>query len=100
MTAPPAPLTFLAAAEQVLGEAGTPLTTQAITERALAAKLVATQAKTPAATMESQLAGSVQKHGETRPFVGLRIHELSSAMARCWAAPAVATAHGRSRCRQ
>jgi restriction system protein len=61
-------MTFRAAAEQVLGTAGTPLTATAITERALAAGLLATDGKTPAATMESQLATSAQQ-GDTSPFI-------------------------------
>lgn len=63
------PMTFRAAAEHVLGAAGAPLTATAITEQALAAGLVATGGKTPAATMESQLATSVQQQGDASPFV-------------------------------
>jgi restriction system protein len=69
MTALPTPMTFRAAAEHVLDTADTPLTPTAITERALVAGLLATDGKTPAATMESQLATSVQQLGEASPFV-------------------------------
>jgi restriction system protein len=62
-------MTFRAAAEHVLGAAGIPLTAGAITERSLAAGILATDGKTPAATMESQLATSVQQQGDASPFV-------------------------------
>jgi restriction system protein len=63
------PLTFRAAAERVLTDALEPLITSVITERALAASLIATDGKTPAATMEAQLATSIQQHGESSPFI-------------------------------
>jgi restriction system protein len=69
MTAPSTPITFRAAAEQVLGTAGAPLTASVITERAITAGLLATGGKTPAATMESQLATSIQQHGDASPFI-------------------------------
>ena len=69
MTPPPPASTFRAAAERVLEDAGSPLTAAAITERALAANMMATGGKTPAATMESQLATSIQQQGEGSPFV-------------------------------
>lgn len=62
-------MTFLAAAERVLGAATEPLTVSEITSRALAEHLVVTQGATPAATMESQLAVSIQRDGEASPFV-------------------------------
>ncbi len=69
MTTSSAPLTFRAAAERVLDEAGAPLAAAEITERALTAGLVSTGGKTPTATMESQLATSIQQQGEASPFV-------------------------------
>lgn len=69
MNAHTTPLTFRAAAEHVLGAVGTPLTAAAIAERAIAVGLLATDGKTPAATMESQLATSVQQLGDESPFV-------------------------------
>jgi len=69
MTTPMSPMTFRAAAEQVLDEHGGPLTATVITERALNAGLLVTAGKTPAATMESQLATSVQQQKEASPFV-------------------------------
>lgn len=69
MTASTTPLTFRAAAEHVLDTANTPLTATVITERALSAGLLATGGKTPAATMESQLATCIQQHGDESPFV-------------------------------
>lgn len=69
MTVTPTFLTFRSAAEHVLGDAGMPLTAAAITERALAAGLLFTAGKTPAATMESQLATSIQQQGDASPFV-------------------------------
>lgn len=69
MTSAAPSTTFRAAAEQVLGAAGAPLTAFVITERALAAGLLATGGKTPAATMESQLATSVQQLGGASPFI-------------------------------
>lgn len=68
-TTPSAPLTFRAAAEHVLEAAGTPLVATTITQRALAAGLLATAGKTPAASMEAQLATSIQQQGEASPFV-------------------------------
>jgi restriction system protein len=61
-------LTFRAAAERILAAAGTPLTAAAITNYALVEGLLVSGGKTPAATMESQLATSVQL-GSTSPFV-------------------------------
>lgn len=69
MTPTTPPLTFRAAAERILAEAGAPLAATAITERALAASLIATGGKTPAATMESQLATSIQQQGDASSFV-------------------------------
>lgn len=69
MTSTSPPLTFRAAAEHVLDEAGIPLLAAAITERALAAGLVSTGGSTPSATMEAQLATSIQQQGEASPFI-------------------------------
>jgi restriction system protein len=74
-------MTFRAAAEHVLAAAGTPLLVATITERALAQGLVATAGRTPAATMEAQLATSIQQLGEASPFV--RIAPRSYAL-RAW----------------
>ena len=62
-------LSFLAAAERVLEAAGAPLTSQAITERALARRLVTTAGRTPEATMAAQLATSIKARGDASPFV-------------------------------
>ena len=48
-------LTFRAAAQRVLAEAGQPLHARVITERALAGGLLKTGGKTPEATMAAQL---------------------------------------------
>ena len=76
----PATLTFRAAAERVLTDAGQPLTAAAITERALKAGMLTTGGKTPAATMESQLATSIQQQGEESPF--LRVAPRTYALRR------------------
>ena len=68
-TREPAGLTFLSAARQVLEDAGEPLSPRSIVERALAAGLVQTTGKTPAATMAVQLYTSIQRQGERSPFV-------------------------------
>lgn len=65
----PQSLTFREAAERVLEQALEPLAANTITERALAAGLLATGGRTPAATMESQLATSIQQHADSSPFV-------------------------------
>lgn len=85
MTAPVAPLTYRAAAERVLAEAGTPLRVDEITDRALAAQLIAPQGATPAATMGSQLATSVAGGAEESPFV--RVAPATYALRR-WGLPA------------
>lgn len=69
MTTSATKMTFRAAAEHVLNATGIALTATEITERALAAGLLATDGKTPSATMESQLATSLQQQGEASPFV-------------------------------
>jgi hypothetical protein len=50
MTPPTEPLTFREAAERVLGDALEPFTSAVVTDRALAAALIATGGRTPAAT--------------------------------------------------
>lgn len=61
-------LTFRAAAERVLLNAGTPLTGAEITKRALDAGVVRTTGKMPAATKEALLAIYIQQLGGRRPF--------------------------------
>ncbi len=62
-------LTFEAAAIRVLEEAGSPLHTREIAERALEAGLIATSGKTPAATIDARLAVSIKAQGVDSPFV-------------------------------
>lgn len=64
-----AELTFRAAAQKVLAEAGEPLHPRVIAERALAGGLVTTTGKTPDATMAAQLYTEIQAHGEQSTFV-------------------------------
>jgi len=62
-------LTFRAAAQKLLAEAGEPLHPRVLAERALAGGLVKTTGKTPEATMAAQLYTDIQAHGEQSTFV-------------------------------
>src|SRR5438876_507256 len=64
-----ASLTFRAAAERVLAEAGEPLHPHTIAERALSAGLVKSSGKTPQSTMAAQLYVDLSRHGEQSRFV-------------------------------
>jgi restriction system protein len=63
-----ATLPFKSAAKQVLSEAGEPLHYRDSTKRALGQKLIATGGKTPAATMNSQIAVDLLRRGR-RPTI-------------------------------
>ena len=59
-------LSFLDAAEEVLGRARTPLTASEIVARAQTQKLLKSQGKTPDQTMASALYMDIRKGGRTR----------------------------------
>ena len=61
---PSAPLSFLDAAEQVLREAGDSLHYEEITKRALAAGLIRTGSKTPAATLTASVGMDIRRRSE------------------------------------
>lgn len=61
--------TLLDAVTTVLADAGTPLTVGEITSRVLALGSWKTSGKTPAATVEAQLASNIKKIGSSSPFV-------------------------------
>lgn len=63
------PMTFLEAAEHVLGEAGEPLNTRVMAERALASGILETAGRTPWQTMEARIAVSIRQRGDASPFV-------------------------------
>ncbi len=62
-------LPFKNAAKQVLSKAGEPLHYRDITKRALDQELIATGGKTPAATMNSQIAVDLLRRGPSSLFV-------------------------------
>ena len=61
---PSAPLSFLDAAERVLRESGAPLHYEEITKRALAAGLIRTESKTPAATLTASVSMDIRRRSE------------------------------------
>ena len=89
---PTAQLSFLDAAERVLGEAGGPLHYEEITKRALAAGLIRTGSKTPAATLTASVSMDIrrrQERGEGQRFsrpsrgkIGLAAEHSRSVTAR------------------
>lgn len=69
MTGSNGPLTFLQVAERALEAFGEPRTAELLTHWGLQTNQLVTTGKTPVATMEAQLATSIQRHGDQSPFV-------------------------------
>jgi restriction system protein len=64
-------MSALDAVANVLGGAGTPLRVDEITARVLADGQWVSKGKTPAATIEAQLAMEIKNHGDQSRFVQL-----------------------------
>src|SRR3712207_1146584 len=83
---------YLSAAQVILAEASQPMHPSEITERGIAAGLIKTTGKTPAASMAAQLYTNINLYGEQSPFVktGKALFGL-----RAWGMPpaTVAAAH-------
>jgi len=62
-------LSFLAAAEKVLADRGAPMHYREITRAALDGGFLATQGKTPEATLNAQVGVEIKEHGERSTFV-------------------------------
>jgi restriction system protein len=65
-------VSFVEAARSVLTKAGEPLHYKEITQRALAAGLVATTGATPWETLNARLAVDIQRNGARSPFVRIK----------------------------
>jgi hypothetical protein len=65
-------MTFLEAAETVLHEANTPLHYEEIAKLALTKGLIVTSGKTPAATLNSEIAVELRANGDRSHFVRVR----------------------------
>ena len=79
-------MSALDAAANVLGAAGGPLRVDEITARVLAGGQWVSKGKTPAATIEAQLAMEIKKHGEASRFV--RTAPWTYGL-RCWPAQSI-----------
>lgn len=66
-------MTYIEAARQVLREAGGPLHSGEITQRALEAGLIAPKGKTPEATMAAQLYSAIKRAGRTADDAPFRL---------------------------
>ncbi len=66
------PLTFLAAAEKTLADAGEPMHYRDITRTALDGGFLVTQGKTPEATLNAQIAVQLNERGDESTFVRVR----------------------------
>lgn len=68
-TANKGPVTMKEAAERILRSNRGPLKVKTITDAALRQGRIATQGKTPAATMSAELAMDIKRHPRKSPFV-------------------------------